>query len=203
VNASRQRSDSKRPILDAFYAASRISDVCFATLGAGFFGVRGAGKVGSFTAQQSCPLFGFGLFRRDRSKPRLTDFLSGLFGSDISPVLSQHIGMTFHEMFFLRKTLKVFESIIGFVVVYVMDLFGWIEVFHPAFRDHTMEEVLAAYAQIATGMVARCIWAQLSKNFSAARNSVQMIEESVFDSVDCYAGHVVPFGAVSSNLVLT
>ena len=203
MNASRQRSGRKRPILDAFYTASRISDVGFATLGAGFFGVRGAGKVGPFAAQQSCPLFGFGFFRRDRSKPRLTDFLSGFFGSDVSTGRSQQICVALFEMLFARKALKVFQPIIGLIAVYMMDLFGWVKIFHPAFRHNAVKKVFVAQRNVSVRSLIQRVGLQLSKNFSAARNSVQMVKESVFDSVDYYAGHVVPFGAVTSNLVLT
>ncbi len=203
MNASSQRSSGKRPILDAFYTASRVSDVCFATFGARFFGMRGAAKVGSFTAQQSRPLFGFGLFRSDRSKPRLTDFLSGFFGSHILSSGRQHIGVAFHQMFSLRETFEVLYPIICFVVVYVMDLFGWVKIVHPTLCDHTMKKVSVPYSNVSVGTLIQRIGGELSKNFSAARDSVKMIEESVFDSVDCYAGHVVPFGAVMSNQVLT
>jgi hypothetical protein len=203
MNASSQRSSGKRPILDAFYTASRVSDVCFATFGARFFGMRGAAKVGSFTAQQSCPLFGFGLFRSDRSKPRLTNLLFGLLGSNVSTGHGQHVCMAFFEMLFACKALKIFQSIVRFVVIYVVDLFGRVKIWHPAFCHNSMNKVFAAHTQIAAVMKARCVWPQLSKNFSAARDSVKMIEESVFDSVDCYAGHDVPFGAVVSNQVLT
>jgi hypothetical protein len=203
MNASSQRSSGKRPILDAFYTALRVSDVCFATFGARFFGMCGAGKVGSFATQQSSPLFGFGCFRCDRSKPRLTNFLSGFLGSNVSTGHGQHIGVAFFEMFFAGKALKILQSIVRFVVIYVVNLFSGVKIWHPALRHDAMNKVLAAHTQIAAVMKARCVWPQLSKNFPATRYSVKVVKESVFGSVYHYAGHGVPFGAVKGDQVLT
>ena len=203
MNASSHSGSGKRPVHDAFYAALRVSDVGFASFGAGIFGMRGAGKIRSFAAQQSSALFCFGLFGRNRPQPGLTNLLSGFFGSDVSTGHSQHVCMAFLEMFFTGKTLKILQPIVGLIVVYVMDLFGRVKPRHPAFRHNPMNKVLAAHTQVATVMEARRIRAQLSKNFSAARNSVKMIKESVFDSVNYYAGHGVPFEAVTGDQVLT
>ena len=203
MNSSGHSGSGKRPIHDAFYAALRVSDVGFASFGAGIFGMRGAGKIRSLAAQQSSALFCFGLFRRNRPQPSLTNFLSGFFGSDISTVLNQHIGVSFHEMLFSGKALQILKSIVSLIVVYVMDLFGRVKPRHPAFRHNPMNKVLAAHTQVAAVMEARRIRAQLSKNFSAARNSVKMVKESVFDSVNYYAGHGVPFEAVTGDQVLT
>jgi hypothetical protein len=203
MNASSQSGSGKRPIHHAFYAASCVSDVRFAPFGAGFFGVRGAGKIRSFAAKQRSTLFCFGLFRRNRPQPGLTNFLSGFFGSDVSTGHGQHVCMAFLEMFFTSKTLKVLQPIVGLIVVHVMDLFSRVKFWHPAFRHNPMNEVFAAHTQVAAVMEARRIRAQLSKNFSAARNSVKMVKESVFDSVNYYAGHGVPFEAVTGNQVLT
>ncbi len=203
MNSSGHSGSGKRPIHDAFYAALRVSDVGFASFGAGIFGMRGTGKIRSLAAQQSSTLFCFGLFRRNRPQPGLTNFLSGFFGSDVSTGHSQHVCMAFLEMFFTGKTLKVLQPIVGLIVVYVMDLFGRVKPRHPAFRHNPMNKVLAAHTQVATVMEARRIRAQLSKNFSAARNSVKMVKESVFDSVNYYAGHGVPFEAVTGDQVLT
>lgn len=203
MNTNGQRGGGKRPIFDALYTATRISDVCFATFGAGIFGVRGAGEIGSFTAQQSRALFGFGFFRRDRSKPCLTNFLFGFFGSDISSRNSQYIGMTIHEMLFFCKTLKIFKPIIGFVAIYVMDLFGWVKIFHPTLRHDAMKKVFVAQRNVSVRSLIQRVGNKLSKNFSATRYSVKMVKESIFDSVYGYAGHGVPFGAVTGDQVLT
>lgn len=203
MNASSQCGSSKRPILDAIYAALGVSDVCFAAVGARLFGMRRAGEIRSFAAKQSSALFSFGFFRCNRTSAGFSNFISGLFGSYIPSVLGQYIGMTVHEMFFLKKTLKVFKSVIGFVVVYVMDLFGWVKIFHPAFRHDAMKKVFVAQRNVSVRSLIRRVGNELSKNFSAARYSVKMVKESVFDSVDHYAGHGAPFEAVTSNLVLT
>ena len=203
MNASSHSGSGKRPIHHAFYAASCVSNVRFAPFGAGLFGMRGAGKIRSLAAQQSSALFCFGLFRRNRPQPGLTNFLSGLFGSDISTRHSQLFGVPLHEMFSLSKALKIGESVIRFVVIYVVDLLVGVKFRQPALRYDAMNKQFTAQHVIAVRSWARLVRDELSKNFSAARNSVKMVKESVFDSVNYYAGHGVPFEAVTGNQVLT
>ena len=203
MNASSQSGSGKRPILDAFDAASGISDVGFATFGAGIFGVRRTQKIRSFATQQSSSLFSFGFFRCNRSRARFSDFVFGFFGSYISSGVSQYVSMTIFEVFFSCKALKIFNSIIGFIAVYMVDLFGRVKIIHPTFCHNTMKKMLVSQRNVSIRSLIQCVWDKLSKNFSAARYGVKMVKESVFDSVYFYAGHGVPFGAVTGNQVLT
>ena len=203
MDASSHSGSGKRSILNALNTAFGVSDVSFASFGAGLFGVRGARKIRSFAAQQCSTLFCFGFFRCNSSKPGLTNLFSGFFGSDISTRHSQLFGVPLHEMFSLSKALKIGESVIRFVVIYVVDLLVGIKFRQPALRYNAMNKQFTAQHVIAVRSWARLVRDELSKNFSAARNSVKMVKESIFDSVDYYAGHGVPFGAVTGNQVLT
>jgi hypothetical protein len=203
MDASSHSGSGKRSILNALNTAFGVSDVSFASFGAGLFGARGARKIRSFAAQQCSTLFCFGFFRCNSSKPGLTNLFSGFFGSDILAVLRHHVGVTLHKMFALGKALKINEPVIRFIVVYVVDLFVRVKFWCPAFCHNTVNKQFTAQHVIAVCSRARFIRDELSKNFSAARNSVKMVKESIFDSVDYYAGHGVPFGAVTGNQVLT
>ena len=203
MNASSHSGSGKRPILNAFDTAFGVSDVGFASSGAGLFGMRGTGKIRSLAAEQGSTLFCFGLFGRNRPQSSLTDFLSGFFGSGISAVLQHHVSVALQEMFSLGEALKISKPVIRFVVVYVVDLFVGVKIRHPALRYNAMNKQFTAQHVIAVRSWARLVRDELSKNFSASRNSVKMVKESILDSVDCYAGHGVPFGAVTGDQVLT
>jgi hypothetical protein len=161
---------------------------------AGLFGllrVPCAGKIRSFTADQSGSLFGFRLFGRNAAQPSLPDFFSRFGRSNIMAVDSS---VSIAKMFFRRQTLKVFNSVVSFVSVNVVDLLARVKRLHPTSGHNTVHQTLPPKSQVAHVVTGGRVWLELSENFSAARNGVKVVEESVFDSVYFYAQHAVPHG---------
>ena len=101
--------------------------------------------------------------------------------------------MTFSQMFFVAYPLKIIGSIVRFIFIFVMDTMSMIGFFKPTKGNHPMVKDGTAI-KISFFAKFRAIGLKLFKNFPATRNSIQMAEESIFDSVYRCAQHVVPFG---------
>lgn len=196
-------SGRKGTILDAVNSAFGVANVCFAAFCFRTFGVSGSGKIRASFSKQSHPLFLLGLLGRDFAETVLPNFLSGFFRSDISAVGSQHVSMPSRHMFGRGKTFQIFNAIVSFVTVDVVNVFGKVKTFQPASRDHTVHESFSPQGQIA---VSALFWGKggvLSKNFSAPRDSVEMVECSIFDAVYNEADHGEPFWVIAGNHGLT
>lgn len=84
---------------------------------------------------------------------------------------------------------KVIRPVVGFVAVDVMNVFSSCRIINPAGSNNTMHQSLPAYSKVAITAFTRGVWEKISKNFSALRNGVQVVEESKLDSVNLNAQH--------------
>ena len=191
MNACSNRRVSKGPVFHSLHAATRVSDVGFAAGVARLFGVRGSRKVRPFAANQSGTLLCFGLFGRNPAKSELPDFIASFFASRISAKIVGVLRMAFIHVFLHAKALKVFQPIIRFIPVDVVDLFVRIKTNHPEFGNKPMDKGFAR-EQISRWMLRGNVRPVLSKDFPAARNSVKMVKHTVFNAVHRKVDHVVP-----------
>jgi hypothetical protein len=156
-----------------------------------FFVVGGSLKVRPFAAQQSSPLFGLRFLGRNAAQPRLTNLFSRLNGYAMPTVC---FGVTVCQMLLGSKTFKVVNVVVSLVAVDVVNLLKGVKTFQPADSHNSVHEPLAAQHKITPVVGCRRVWLELSESFSAARNSVQVVKKSIFDTVYLDADHVVPHG---------
>jgi hypothetical protein len=199
MDASSLTCSRERTVHDAPHAALRVADVLFASSLARLSGVRRTGEVRPFSTYQRGPLLGFGVLGRNRALPRLPQLRSGFVGPFVFTGNCKNIGVPFSHMFILRQALKIFQTVIGFVSVNVVDLFGRIKTVHPTFRYNAVDKMLAAQAKVTLVMLRRCVWAMLSENFPAARDGVKVINGPVFRAIDRKANHAV--SSVVANMI--
>jgi hypothetical protein len=192
MNARSFSSRCKRAILNPHNATLRVADVSFAASFARLVGMRGSSKVRTSAANKSSSLFGFGFLGRNAASSKLPQLFTGGFCSFVRPQLRQQFSMALCKMLSCGQTLKVFNPVVGLNPVNVMHLFGGIKTFHPAHRHNAVHKHLAAHAEIAPVVLGWRVWAVLSENFSAARNSVKVVISPVFNAVHRKANHVVP-----------
>ena len=190
MNASSLTCSRERTVHDASHAALRVAYVLFASPLLGLFGVGRTSKVRPFSARQRGPLFCFGFVGRNGAEPRVAQFGLNFVSPFVFTGDCKKIGVPFSHMFALRQALKVFQTVIGFIAVNVVNLFGGVKTVHPTFSDRAVNKRIA-HAQITAGMRGRFVGAMLSKNFPAARDSVKVIKGAVFHAIDCKATHAV------------
>jgi len=156
----------------------------------GLFAVPRAGKVRPLAANQSGSLFGFRLFGRNAAQSSLPDLFSRFIGANVMPVQPC---VAVSKMFFGRQAFQVFRSVVSFVAVDVVNLFVGVKRLQPASGHNAVHQVVAApKRQVPILTFGRYVGKKLSENFSAARNGVKVVKESVLDSVYFYAQHAVP-----------
>jgi hypothetical protein len=192
MNASSLSRFRKGAIFNTQHAASSVARVFKAARLFRLLAVCGSLKVRSFAAKQSSPLFGFRFLSGNGTKPSLSNLFSRFWcASVVTPKPSVAVG----HMLLLRQTFKIFCSVIGLIFVNVMDMFFGVKRFQPASCHDTMGESFSAKHGIAIGPWSGRVRLELSENFSATRNSVQVVKKSIFDTVYLNANHVVPFGS--------
>jgi hypothetical protein len=148
-------------------------------------------EVRSLAAQKSGALFGFRLLRGDGTKPSLANLFSRLNRTSMA---ANYFGMTVAKMFFRSQTLKVLNSIVSFITVNVVNLFVGVKRLQPTSCYNPVHQTLAPKGKIAHVVNIRRIRLELSENFSAARNCIKVVKESVMDSIYLNADHAVPVG---------
>jgi hypothetical protein len=191
MNASSQSRFCKRAIFNTKHTASSVARMFKAARLFRFFAVRGSFKVRPFAAKQSSPLFGFRFLSGNGTKPSLSNFFARFWcASVIAPKPSVAIG----HMLLLGQTFKIFCSVIGLIFVNVMDVFFGVKRFQPASCHNAMGKPFSAKHGITIWPWSGRVRLELSENFSATRNSVQVVKKSIFDTVYLNANHVVPFG---------
>jgi hypothetical protein len=191
MNASSLSRFRKGAILNTKHTASSVARVFKAARLFRFVAVRGSLKVRPFAAQQSSPLFGFCFLSGNGTKPSLSDLFSRFWcASVIAPKPRVAIG----HMLLLRQTFKIFCSVIGLTFVNVMDMLFGVKRFQPASRHNAMGKPFSAKHGVAIWPWSGRVRLELSENFSATRNGVQVVKKSIFDTVYLNANHVVPFG---------
>jgi hypothetical protein len=114
-------------------------------------------------------------------------FSARFFCSDIPPV---NPVMSFAKVFFWGKPFKVIGAVVGLVSVYVVNVLRVIGVFYPTRRYYTVHKPLTPQAQVPIPSFGRGVGLVLSKNFPAARNSKDMVENSILDTGHVKANHV-------------
>jgi hypothetical protein len=191
MNASSQSRFRKGAIFNTKHTASSVARVFKAARLFRFLAVRGSLKVRPFAAKQSSPLLGFCFLTGNRTKPSLSNlFFRFWCASVIAPKPRMAVG----HMLLLGQTFKIFCSIIGLTFVNVMNMLFGIKRFQPASRHDTMRKSFSAQHGVAIGPWSGRVRLELSENFSATRNSVQVVKKSIFDTVYLNANHVVPLG---------
>jgi hypothetical protein len=191
MNASSQSRFRKGAILNTKHTAPSVARVFKAARLFRFLAVRGSLKVRSLAAKQSSSLFGFRFLSGNGAKPSLSNLFSRFW---CAGVMTVKIGMALAVMLFGSKAFKIFCSVIGLAFVNVMNVLFGIKKFQPASRHNTMRKSFSAKHGVAIGPWSRCVRLELSENFSATRNSVQVVKKSIFDTVYLNANHVVPLG---------
>lgn len=189
MNASSFSRFSKRTVLNPQNAASCVAGMSFAPLLARLQAMRSPRKVRSFTAFKRSALLRSGFLGRNRTKTSLTNLFARFRRSN---VLTEVFAMVVFKMVSLRQTLQVFDVVVSFVAVNVVNLFSWVKRFQPASGHDTVHQTPAPQRKVPHAVVSRRVRLELSENFSAARNGVKMIKESVLDSINFYAQHAVP-----------
>jgi len=189
MNASSLSCFRKGAVLNPKHAAPSVAMMGKATRLFRRFAVSGALKVGTFAARQCGALFSLGFFGSNLPKSALANFFPRFGCSD---VISVYSSVSVSKMFFRRQTFKIFNSVVSFVSVDVMNMFARIKRFKPTKSHGAVHKTTTSKHQVPLIVLARSIGKKLSENFSAARNGVKVVEESVFDSVYGYANHAVP-----------
>ena len=191
MNAGSQSCFCKGAVLNPKHAAPSVAMVGEATRLFRFVAVRGSLNVAALAAQQSSPLFGFRLLGRNATQPRLTNLFSRLGRTGVVPM---QICMALPVMLLRGKAFKIFNAVVSLVAVDVVNLLKRVKALQPASSHNSVHEPLAAQHEIALVVGCRRVWLELSESFSAARNSVQVVKKSIFDTVYLDANHVVPHG---------
>ena len=123
------------------------------------------------------------------SSPEFPDLVYGFLRPFI---FANNAVMAVAYMFFRRNPFKVIGAVIGFVMVLVMDKLGVVGVVNPTESDDSVHESHPAERPVSIAAPCGRVWSQISKNFPATRNGVEVVEESIFDSVYFNANHVGP-----------
>jgi hypothetical protein len=191
MNASSQSRFRKGAIFNTKHTTFSVARVFKAARLFRFFAMRGSLKVRPFAAKQSSPLFGFRFFSGNGTKSSLSNLFSRLKGNAMPTVC---FGMALAMMLFGGKAFKIFCSVIGLISVNVMDMLFGVKRFQPANCHDTMGKPFSAKHGVTIGPWSGRVRLELSENFSATRNRVQVVKKSIFDTVYLDANHVVPFG---------
>ncbi len=189
MNASSLGCFHKGAVLNTNHTTPSVARVFKAAFFFRRLAMRGPRKVRACTAQQRGALLCFGLLGRNRPKAKLAKLLPRLGRPDVVSVLPC---VAVGHVLFGRQAFKVLCSVVSFLPVYVMDVFGRVKRLQPTRRHDSVHEMTPPKGHVPVGVVNRCIGKKLSESFSAARNGVKVVKESVLDSVYVYANHVVP-----------
>lgn len=165
-----------------------------ASFSLGLGAVACAGKVRTFATFQRGALLRFGFFGRNAAKSSLANLFPRFWGSK-----ERTSAGVFRSVFFRSQAFKVFNAVVGFVAVDVVDMFRRIKRFKPTCRHNTMHQTLAPKMQVPIGSYDGRVRLELSENFSATRYGVQVVKKSVFDSGYGYANHVVPIRVATES----
>ena len=99
------------------------------------------------------------------------------------------MNMLFSHVFFWRKPFKVIGMVVGFIAVLVMNMRTIFGIWNPANCNDSMHKSLSPNTQVIVIPLGGKVRTQLSKNFPAARDCVEMVKKSIFDTVHFKADH--------------
>ena len=157
----------------------------------GLLRVLGSGEVRPFAANQGGSLLSLGFLGSDFAKPGLSNLFSGFFRSDISSGNGKKVSMALPKMLGLADAFKVLKSIVGLVVVDVVNLFAWVKAGHPKLGHNTMDKPFASKNVIS---VFGFVWLKrvhLFEDFPTSGHGVNVIKRLVFNISDNKTDHVL------------
>jgi hypothetical protein len=180
---------SERPVFDSVDSARRIEVMLkTAELARSFRRLSTLKKQAFFTKPcraHFCARFG-GRFFPQLALPNLfTNFRGSFVFSSNSP----RFFVADAQMFVIAKALEVFQPIIGFVFINVMNVTPRYVFFAPHLHYHAMNKIVPA-AQVAVGPAARRKRLELSENFPAAGYSIACVKNAVVNAVKSNRKHV-------------
>ena len=149
---------------------------------------------------KDCSFFAARFLAVNRTRTKLPYLLPNSFCSGVFADLTRYVMMPVAKVFFSGKALKIIGSVVLLVTVDVMNLFKGVKILQPASRHNSVHKASAPQHEVSLRMVMRGIRVQISKGFSATRNSVKMVKHTVFNAVHRKANHVVPFGGIAKTL---
>ena len=189
MNACCQGRFCKGSVANPKNLAANIAMVFNAPLSFGLLAVRGTGKVGARLANKRRTLFSFCFLRSNFTKPSLANFFSGLISTN--KTAPSAFNCVKPSVVSLRHALKILNSVVCFISVNVVDMFFGVKQFQPTSCYNTVHKSFTAKSQVPLRVFGWSIVKMLSENFSALRNGVNVVKESVFDSVYVNANHGV------------
>ena len=160
-----------------------------------FFGsitMTSSGKKRTFAAKKCGALLSLCFVGRNPSGAILANLLPCFWRTDVATKFLKQVAVSFPQMFCLRKAFKVVGAVVGFIPVYVVDMFARAKTLKPTSCHNAVHKPLPSETQIPVIVVCGCIRLQLSDDFSTARNGVKMVKKSIFDFFYRDANHVVP-----------
>jgi|GEM_PF-4455693 len=191
MNACRNTRFCKGSVHNPKNLALRIAMVFKAPLSFGCLAMRRTSKMGTLATNESSPLLRLRFFGRNTPKSRLSNLFTGFVSTNVVPIKAR---MTLPEMLFSGKAFKVIDTVVRLNPVDMMDMLTGVKRLQPALRYDAMSESFAPKHGVPIRSCGMKIGLKISENFSAVRNSIQMVKESVLDSVYLKANHVVPIG---------
>jgi len=191
MNASDLSRLRKGAIFNTHNSASSIAVMGETSRFFGRIAMTSSGKKRTFAAKKCGALLSFCFVGRNPSGAILANLLPCFWRTDIATKFLKQVAMSFPQMFCLRKTFKVVGAIVGFIPVYVVDMFAGGEPLKPT-SCHNAVHKPVAQTQVSFGVFCGGIRLQLSDSFSTARDCVKMVKKSVLDFFYRDANHVVP-----------
>jgi len=192
MNASDFSSLRKGAIFNTHNSASSVAVVGETSFFFGSIAMTSTGKKRTFAAKKCGALLSFCFVGRNPSGAIFADLLPRFRATDVTAKFLKQVAMSFLQMLFLRKAFKVVGAVVGFVTVNVVDMLARGKSLKPTSCHNAVHKPMPSKAQIPAIVVRGYIRAQLSDNFSTARDCVKMVKESVLGSFYRDANHVVP-----------
>jgi hypothetical protein len=191
MNASDFSRLRKGAIFNTHNSASSIAVMGETSRFFGSIAMTSSGKKRTFAAKKCGALLSFCFVGRNPSGAILANLFPRFWRTAIATKFLKQVAMSFPQMFCLRKAFKVVGAVVGFIPVYVVDMFAKAKTLKPT-SCHNAVHKPVPQTQITFGMVCGGVRLQLSDSFSTARNCVKMVKESVLGSFYRDANHVVP-----------
>jgi hypothetical protein len=204
MNASGLSRLRKGAIFNAHNHASNVAVVGETSRFFGSIAMASARKQRTFETNKRGALLSLCFLGRNLSDAILANLLPRFGRTNVAAMLLKQVGVPLSQMFGLRKAFKVVGAVVGFVSVDVVNLFVMGKIVKPTSSHYAVHKP-AGQAQIPLRVARRNVKLQLSDSFSAARDCVKMVKESVFDSFYRNVNHVVPFRWLQnlhSNLII-
>ncbi len=140
----------------------------------------------TFFSDKRGSLFSLSFFGSYASKSELTYFFFGFFAAYM---LTVRIFVSVCKVFFRSDPFKVIGFIISLISVLMMYVFAIIWILNPACSNNSMNEKFTQ-AKITIAQLCRNTRSHPSKNFSAARSRIDVVENSIFDAFHIKDDHV-------------